>query len=52
MVGVVEAARWALLPDYPLHAALLVPGACVGLALLAGGLLYFARVHRDFADIV
>ena len=52
MVGVVEATRWALLPDYALDPVLLLPGVCMGVVLLAAGLFYFVRVHRDFADVI
>jgi lipopolysaccharide transport system permease protein len=52
MVGVVEAFRWALLgkagpPGLPVA----ISAATVGV-LLAGGLLYFRRTERTFADIV
>jgi lipopolysaccharide transport system permease protein len=52
MAGVVEGFRWALLgtaaPDWGLVAV----SAAVVLALLAGGLFYFRRMERSFADIV
>lgn len=53
MAGVIEGFRWALLsPDQP------APLGAVGLSIaittlaLAGGLLYFRRTERTFADII
>jgi lipopolysaccharide transport system permease protein len=52
MSGVVEGFRWALLatdaPDWGLMAV----SAGVVFALLAGGVLYFRRMERTFADVV
>ena len=52
MVGVVEGFRWALLgtdaPDWGMMTA----SVAVVFALLAGGLLYFRRMERTFADVV
>jgi lipopolysaccharide transport system permease protein len=52
MAGVVEGFRWALLdtdaPDWGMMAV----SAGVVLALLAGGLFYFRRMERTFADVV
>ncbi len=52
MAGVIEGFRWALLgrsePPGPMLAVSVV---AVG-ALLAGGLLYFRRMERSFADVV
>jgi lipopolysaccharide transport system permease protein len=52
MAGVVEGFRWALLgrphPPGPLVAVSVVSV----LALLAGGLFYFRRMEREFADLV
>jgi lipopolysaccharide transport system permease protein len=52
MVGVVEGFRWALLgkPE-TLHPSVFVSAAVVTL-LLAGGLVYFRRLERTFADEV
>ena len=52
MVGVVDGFRWALLgsPD-TLHPSAFVSVAVVAL-LLVGGLLYFGRMERTFADEV
>ena len=52
MVGVIEGFRWALLgkprPDF----AVMAVGAAVASALLLGGLIYFKRTERFFADII
>jgi lipopolysaccharide transport system permease protein len=52
MVGVVEGFRWALVgkPD-ALHPSIYVSAAVVAV-LLFGGLLYFRRMERTFADEV
>jgi lipopolysaccharide transport system permease protein len=51
MVGVVDGFRWALLgrPEVPVSAAV---SAVAVLALLLGGLSYFRRTERTFADII
>jgi lipopolysaccharide transport system permease protein len=52
MVGVVEGFRWALLgKEAPDFGIMLVSGLAV-LALLLGGLVYFRRTERTFADLV
>ena len=52
MAGVVESFRWALLakgqPDWPLMLASVVAVS----VLLAGGLMYFRRMEKTFADVV
>lgn len=52
MAGVIEGTRWALLgtdaPDWPLMGV----SAAVVAALLAGGLYYFKRMEKTFADVV
>jgi lipopolysaccharide transport system permease protein len=52
MVGVIEGFRWALLgkesPDY----AVMVVSASMVLLLLTGGLIYFTRMERTFADVI
>ena len=52
MVGVVEGFRWALLgKTAPPTAMLIVSAAATGI-LLTGGLFYFRRMEKSFADIV
>jgi len=52
MAGVIEGFRWALLgkahPDFGVMAV----STTVVLALLLGGLVYFTRMERTFADVV
>jgi lipopolysaccharide transport system permease protein len=52
MVGVIEGFRWALLgkerPDF----AVMAVGVVVAAFLLFGGLIYFKRTERFFADII
>jgi lipopolysaccharide transport system permease protein len=52
MVGVIEGFRWALLgkerPDF----AVMAVGVVVASVLLLGGLIYFKRTERFFADII
>jgi homopolymeric O-antigen transport system permease protein len=51
MVGVVDGFRWALLGKTPPGPMLMVSVTATAL-LLAGGLFYFRRMERTFADIV
>jgi lipopolysaccharide transport system permease protein len=51
MAGVVDGFRWALLGKTPPGAMLLVSVAATALLLL-GGLFYFRRVEKTFADVV
>jgi homopolymeric O-antigen transport system permease protein len=52
MVGVIEGFRWALLgkgnPDFGVMTA----SAVMVMALLSGGIIYFRRMERTFADVV
>lgn len=52
MVGVVEGFRWALLGTESATGAMIFVSAAAVLALTVGGLLYFRRMERDFADVV
>jgi lipopolysaccharide transport system permease protein len=52
MAGVVEGFRWALLGQGELPLGLLAVSLGTVLALLVGGLYYFRRLERSFADIV
>jgi lipopolysaccharide transport system permease protein len=52
MAGVIEGFRWALLAkDSPDFRVILVSASAV-LVLLLGGLLYFKRMERTFADVI
>jgi lipopolysaccharide transport system permease protein len=52
MAGVVEGFRWALLGLGEPPAALMSVSVLTVLALLVGGMYYFRRLEREFADIV
>ena len=51
MVGVVDGFRWALMDGAP-PPTMTVGVSCLAVALLlAGGLVYFRRTERTFADV-
>lgn len=52
MVGVIEGFRWALLGKEEPELASIVVSTLMVLALLFGGLVYFRRTERTFADII
>jgi homopolymeric O-antigen transport system permease protein len=52
MVGVVEGFRWALLGNARGMQPIMLVSALVVIALLLGGLVYFRRLERTFADVV
>ena len=52
MAGVIEGFRWALLGTDAPEWRMMGVSAGVVAALLAGGLLYFRRMERTFADLV
>lgn len=52
MAGVVESFRWALLGSDAVDGPMLVVSAVVVVLLLIGGLFYFRRLERTFADVV
>ena len=53
MVGVVEGFRWALLGQARRRPALTVAvSSSRSLLLLIGGLFYFRRTERTFADVI
>ncbi|MES1261998.1 MAG: ABC transporter permease [Acidobacteriota bacterium] len=52
MAGVVDGFRWALLGTSPGSAAMLFISIVAVLVVLFGGLTYFRRMERTFADIV
>lgn len=52
MAGVVEGFRWALLGKSTLSGPLLLVSSFMVVCLLVGGLVYFRRMERTFADVV
>lgn len=52
MAGVVEGFRWALLGNDSVSVPLLSASVVAVLLLLAGGLVFFRRTEKTFADIV
>ena len=53
MSGVIEGFRWALLdPDLPAPIPSVAISVVITALVLAGGLAYFRRTERTFADIV
>lgn len=52
MAGVVEGFRWALLGTGQVHAGLLAVSTIMTIALLIGGLFYFRRMEKSFADVI
>lgn len=52
MAGVVEGFRWALLGKAEGPGALLAVSVAITIVMLAGGLYYFRRMEKTFADVV
>lgn len=53
MVGVIDGFRWALLGDaFPVNWSGLILSTILIIAILAGGIFYFRRMERSFADVV
>ncbi len=52
MAGVVDGFRWALLKGAPAPGPMLLVSVGTVLVLLVGGLFYFRRMERSFADVV
>jgi lipopolysaccharide transport system permease protein len=52
MAGVAEGFRWALLNTAPPEATVVASSALGVSLLLIGGLYYFKRMERTFADVV
>lgn len=52
MVGVIEGFRWALLGKTPAPGIELVMSTLIVLIMFVGGLYYFRRMERTFADLV
>jgi lipopolysaccharide transport system permease protein len=52
MTGIIEGFRWALLGMQPPNIPLMVMSSLAVLVILCGGLVYFKRMERVFADVV
>ena len=52
MVGVVEGFRWALLGTHTTPKPIIAASTLVAIVILIGGLFYFRRMEKTFADIV
>lgn len=52
MAGVIDGFRWALLDGAPAPGPELAVSVLTAVALVVGGLLYFRRMERSFADVV
>jgi lipopolysaccharide transport system permease protein len=52
MVGVIEGFRWAVLGLGRPHVGAMAIGAGIFAVLLAGGLVFFRRMERSFADLI
>jgi lipopolysaccharide transport system permease protein len=52
MTGVVEGFRWAVLDAGPAPVDLMLISAGSAVLFFLAGLAYFARVERDFADVI
>jgi lipopolysaccharide transport system permease protein len=52
MTGVIEGFRWALLGSQSPDFSVMIASATVVLLLLFGGLVFFRRMERTFADVV
>lgn len=52
MVGVVEGFRWALIGTETAPGPIIVVSAVVSLIIFVGGMFYFRRLERTFADVV
>jgi lipopolysaccharide transport system permease protein len=52
MVGVIEGFRWSMLRVGPAPGAMTGVSIAVTLAILAGGIVYFQRTERGFADVI
>lgn len=52
MAGVVEGFRWALLGDEHAPGGMILVSAIVVIMLFVGGVFYFRRMEREFADVV
>jgi lipopolysaccharide transport system permease protein len=52
MVGVVDGFRWALLGQAGVNPRWMAVSLCFALAVFAGGIWYFRRTERAFADVL
>ena len=52
MAGAIEGVRWSVLGTDPPHWGYVGLSAATTLALLCGGLMYFNRTERTFADVI
>lgn len=52
MVGVVEGFRWALLGTGSAPGPMMVMSSLAAVGILVGGLFYFRRMEKSFADVV
>ena len=52
MSGVIEGFRWALLGTPPPSAPMMLASAAAIVFLLVGGLFYFRRMEKSFADLI
>jgi lipopolysaccharide transport system permease protein len=52
MAGVIEGFRWALLGKESPDLGVIMAGAVAVMALLIGGLVFFKRMERTFADVI
>ena len=52
MAGVVEGFRWALLSTDTAPQPIIIVSSLVAFSILIGGLIYFRRMEKTFADIV
>jgi len=52
MVGVVEGFRWALLATDTAPGPIVIVSSVAALTLLVGGVFYFRRMEKTFADVV
>jgi lipopolysaccharide transport system permease protein len=52
IVGIADGFRWALLGRAPPDPGPMLVSFSIVLLLLIGGLWYFRRTERDFADII
>ena len=52
LVGVIEGFRWALLGKGSLDFSIMVVSGTIVVALLLGGIIYFKKMERTFADVI